>query len=117
MHAAGWGIEVLSWKKSCKGTLKRWANTNGTFIALDDHYQSITFVKGIRRSLPVDLTGRPKSTVRQSPVQAAEAKARQEEAAKARRIEQELAELKEKLSTKAKRKEKYDRRYARGKSV
>lgn len=117
MHAAGWGVEVLSWKNSCKGTLKRWATENGTFIALDDYYESITFIKGGRGSLPLDLEGRPKSTVRHSPVQTAEAKARQEEAAKTQRIEQELAELKEKLSTKAKRKEKHDRRYAKGKSV
>lgn len=115
MHAAGWGVEVLSWKSSCKGTLRRWADANGKFIALDDYYPSITFVKGVRRELPVDLTGRPKSTVRQSPVQAAEARARQEEAAKTRKVEQELAELKEELSVKAKRKERYDRRYARGK--
>ena len=117
MHAAGWGIEVMSWKGSCKGTLKRWSDANGTFIALDNYYPSITFVKGVRRSSPVDLTGRPKSTVRLSPVQAAEEKARKEEAAKSRKIEQELAELKEQLSVKAKRKEKHDRRYARGKKV
>jgi hypothetical protein len=117
MHAAGWGIEVLSWKRSCKGTLKRWADANGTFIALDDHYQSITFLKGSRRSSPVDLTARPKSTVRQSPIQIAEAKARQEETAKAWKSKQELADLKEQFRTKAKLKEKHDRRYARGKPV
>lgn len=111
MHAAGWGIEVMSWKNSCKGTLKRWAEENGVFISLDDHYLSITFLKGARRSSAVNLTGRPKSTVRQSQIQAAEAKARQEEAAKTRRIELELAELKEKMSAKARAKEKYDRRY------
>lgn len=117
MHAAGWGIEVMSWEDSCKKTLKRWADANGTFIALDNYYHSITFVKNVRRSSPVDLANRPKSKVRLSPVQAAEAKARQEEAAKARRLEQELSELKEQLNVKAKRKEKYDRRYARNKPV
>lgn len=117
MHSAGWGIEVLSWEGSCKKTLKQWANANGKFISLNDHYDSVTFVKGSRRSSQVNLSNRPLSTVRPSPVQTAAAKARQEEAAKSRKLEQELVELKEKKSLKAKQKEKYDRRYAKRKAV
>lgn len=115
MHGAGWGIEVLSWEGSCKRALKEWAKANGEFIALDEHYEEITFVKGVRRSFPVKLSNRPLSSVRISPAQAAEAKARQEEAAKSRKLEQELAELKAQISLKAKRKEKHDRRFARNK--
>lgn len=117
MHSAGWGIEVLSWEGSCKKTLKKWAAEKGKFIALDEHYESITFVKNLRRSSPVNLSNRPLSTVRPSPVQTAEAKARQEEAAKSRKLELELAELKEKMNVKAKKKEKYDRHFAKNKPV
>lgn len=115
MYGAGWGIEVISWEGSCKRTLKEWAKANGKFIALNDHYESVTFVKGSRRSRStlVNLSNRPLSTVRPSPVQAAEAKARQEEAAKSHKIEQELAALKEQMSLKAKRKAKHDRRFAK----
>lgn len=115
MYGAGWGIEVLSWEGSCKRTLKEWAKAKGKFIALNDHYESVTFVKGSRRSSPVNLSNRPLSTVRLNPVQAAEAKARQEEAAKSHKIEQELAALKEQLKLKAKRKAKHDRSFARNK--
>ena len=51
MHAAGWGIEVLSWLKSCRRTLREWATTNGKFIPLDDYYESVTFLEGGRHSI------------------------------------------------------------------
>ena len=115
LYNAGWGFEVLSWDVSCKRTLKDWAKANGKFISLDDYYQSITFVKGLRRSSPVNLSSRPLSTVRLSPLQAAAAKARQEEAAKSVKIEQELTQLKEQMKLKTKRKAKHDRRFSRNK--
>lgn len=116
MHEAGWGIEVLSWEGSCKKTLKEWAKTNGKFISLDRHYEEITFVKGVRRSTKVNLANRPLSSVRISPAQAAEAKAREEEAEKIRKLKQELADLKAKVNRKEQRKEKHDRRFSRKKS-
>jgi NYN domain len=115
IYNAGWGIEVLSWDGSCKRTLKEWAKANGKFIALNDHYESVTFVKGLRRSSTVNLSSRPLSTVRLSPLQAAAAKARQEEAAKSEKIEQELAKLKEQTNVKARRKAKHDRRFLKNK--
>ena len=48
MHNRGWGIEVMSWDRACHRELKRWAQDVGQFVPLDDHYGSITYVKGIR---------------------------------------------------------------------
>lgn len=45
IHKMGWNIEVYSWEKSCNRNLKEFAQTNGSFIALDDYYESITFLK------------------------------------------------------------------------
>lgn len=53
MHSKGWKVEVLSWKDSCHTGLQEWAKANGVFIALDDHYESITFIKGLRQSKKV----------------------------------------------------------------
>jgi len=44
MYAAGWGIEVLSWERSCRRTLRDWASTKGAFVKLDNYYNSITFL-------------------------------------------------------------------------
>jgi len=41
----GWNIEVYSWEHSCNRYLKEYAQKNGKFIALDDYYFSITFLK------------------------------------------------------------------------
>ncbi len=67
MHRRGWRIEVLSWRHSCNRRMREWAETNGIFVALDDFYDSITFlerpepgepVAGRRYAVPVDLTKR-----------------------------------------------------------
>ena len=44
MHKRGWRVEILSWKHSCKQRMRQWAKANGLFIALDDYYDSITFM-------------------------------------------------------------------------
>ena len=41
----GWNIEVYSWEKTCNRYLKEYAESNGKFIALDDYYYSVTFLK------------------------------------------------------------------------
>ncbi len=43
MHKRGWRIEVLSWARSCHQGMRRWAEANGVFVALDEHYDAITF--------------------------------------------------------------------------
>ena len=68
MRRRGWRVEVLSWRHSCNRGMQSWAGQNGTFIALDDHYESVTFLEppapgrplaDPRAAQPVDLSRRP----------------------------------------------------------
>ena len=70
MHKRGWRVEILSWRHSCNQRMRRWAEENGLFIALDDFYGSITFLtpsrEGFehalgRQSAPLDLSLRKTS--------------------------------------------------------
>jgi len=115
MYNSGWGIEILSWRKSCKRALREWAEKIGTFVALDDHYYSISFLKQGRRSTKVDISNRAVSYVRESPAKQVERKARNEELAKRLAAEKELQALKEQLALKDKRKAKHLKRFSRGK--
>ena len=45
MHRRGWRIEVLSWRHSCNRRMREWAEEHGVFIALDDFYESVTFLE------------------------------------------------------------------------
>lgn len=67
MHKKGWRIEIFSWAHSCKQAMRRWAEKNGKFIALDDHYDSITYLRPSnpgyaivlpRHAAPLDLSHR-----------------------------------------------------------
>lgn len=115
MQAAGWGIEVLSWDNSCRRTLREWASQNGEFVKLDDHYESITFLEGARRSVPVDLSGRPTASPRLSPSQQAEARVRAEADWKLEELQCEMQELRVRKAAKDKKKDRYKRRMARKK--
>ena len=64
----GWRIEVLSWRHSCNRRMREWAEEHGKFIALDDFYDSITFLEPPAPGQPIaspryatspDLTRRP----------------------------------------------------------
>ena len=68
MHRRGWRIEVLSWRHSCNRRMREWAEENGTFVALDDFYENITFlgpampgdpIAEPRHVLPIDSSRRP----------------------------------------------------------
>jgi len=68
MHEKGWRIEILSWAHSCNQRMRRWAEENGVFVALDDFYDSITFREPSRPghklapgrdAAPLDLSRRP----------------------------------------------------------
>ncbi len=48
MHKRGWRVEILSWGYSCNQRMRRWAEENGLFVALDDFYESITFMEPSR---------------------------------------------------------------------
>lgn len=43
MHKKGWKVEILSWAHACNQRMRRWAEANGVFVALDDFYESVTF--------------------------------------------------------------------------
>ena len=58
LHDKGWGIEVLSWRHSCKRRMREWAESHGVFVALDDHYDAITFLEPSRPGDPL-TPGRP----------------------------------------------------------
>ena len=68
MRRRGWDVEVLSWRHSCNRRMREWAEENGKFIALDDFYDSVTFLESAapgqplappRHAVPVDLVRRP----------------------------------------------------------
>lgn len=68
MHNRDWQVEILSWAHSCNMGMRKWAEQNGLFIALDDFYESITFMTpskpGFELALPrnsatLDLSLRP----------------------------------------------------------
>ena len=48
MHRRGWRVEILSWAHATNQRMRRWAETNGVFVALDDFYESITFMEPSR---------------------------------------------------------------------
>jgi hypothetical protein len=113
MYAAGWGIEVLSWERSCRRTLRDWASANGAFVKLDDHYNSITFLEGTRRPTPLNLATRPKASVRQSPMQAAEARATAAAAQAIQELQREVETLKTRKAAKDARRERFLKQQAR----
>ena len=68
MHKRGWQVEILSWAHSCNQRMRRWAEENGIFVALDDFYETITFMEPSRpgfelarsrKSAELDLSLRP----------------------------------------------------------
>ena len=70
MRNRGWRIEVLSWRHSCNRRMREWAEQQGIFIALDDFYESITYLEppapgqpiaAPRHAIPPDLSRRPVS--------------------------------------------------------
>ncbi len=70
MRRRGWRVEVLSWAHSCNYRMREWAEANGVFAALDDFYDSITFLEPSgpghrlapsRDSTPLDLSRRARA--------------------------------------------------------
>ena len=59
MHKGGWGIELVTWERTCNRQLKEWASKVGLFVRLEDYYSSITFLEGGHRDAkPLDLGSR-----------------------------------------------------------
>ena len=68
MRSKGWRMEVLSWRHGCNRRMREWAERHGVFIALDDFYDSITFLEepapgrpiaDQRNAEPPDMAKRP----------------------------------------------------------
>ena len=53
MRGRNWRIEALSWRHSCNRRMREWAEQNGKFIALDDFYDSVTFLESAPPGQPV----------------------------------------------------------------
>ena len=51
MHKRRWRVEILSWAHSCNQRMRRWAEENGAFVALDDFYEAVTYVEPSRPGL------------------------------------------------------------------
>ena len=111
MYESGWGVEVISWEASCRGTLKNWARSNGVFIPLESHYDSITFIEGGRHALNSDFSTRPTSTPRLSPTQRAEQDAKQKMQVELDQLRAENEALKRKTTKQSKGKTKYEKRF------
>ncbi len=57
-----WGVEVIAWGGSTNRALHDWATRVGaSFVDLDDHYFSVSFVESGRRAQSVSLRHRPTS--------------------------------------------------------
>ncbi|MGN0569133.1 MAG: NYN domain-containing protein [Candidatus Fimenecus sp.] len=63
IKSLGWEIEVYSWENSCNRYLKSYAEENGKFVALDDYYDSITFLKEDRYN-PTGAQVRPSTPLK-----------------------------------------------------
>ena len=72
MHRRGWRIEVVSWRHSCNRRMREWAEEKGRFIALDDFYESVTYLEPAppgrpiadpRDAVPPDLSRHPSAGV------------------------------------------------------
>ena len=68
MHEYHWKVEVLSWEHTCNKRMREWVEQNGVFVALDNFYESITYLEPsdeedtpapARRATPLDLSQRP----------------------------------------------------------
>jgi len=59
LHKAGWNVEVMAWRDHCKREMSSWAERYGLFVPLDDFYGSVTFLQGLRKASPLDLSKRP----------------------------------------------------------
>ena len=116
MHASGWGIEVISWEASCRGSLKKWATENGCFVPMEDHYNSVTFIQDGRHAVATDFSTRRVSTPRLSPAQQAEFAAKKALQEQLDTMRAELEALKDKDRKRGVGKDKYNKRMQNRKS-
>ncbi|PBQ31058.1 hypothetical protein CNR22_04500 [Sphingobacteriaceae bacterium] len=51
----GWKLNLFSWDSICHHGLKHFAKEHGHYVSLEDHYNTITFIKDGRQVMPVRL--------------------------------------------------------------
>lgn len=51
----GWLVKVVSWTHSCSARLKAFAQQYGEFVALENHYDDVTFIQGGRSIKPLQV--------------------------------------------------------------
>ncbi|RZK28971.1 MAG: NYN domain-containing protein [Hymenobacter sp.] len=51
----GWDLVLYSWDGACHKQLKKLAQEHGKYVSLDEHYNSITFIKNGRKAELVKL--------------------------------------------------------------
>jgi len=61
MYQDGWGIEVISWDNACNSNLKSWAQEVGSYVPLEDYYESVTFLEKTRDADQLSMVSRPYS--------------------------------------------------------
>ena len=115
MHAAGWGIEVLSWSQNCRKALREWATANGCFINLDDHYDSVTFIEAGRRPQPVNFSNRATASIRLSALKRSEEQMKRQAEREMETLRNELEELKYRKAEKEKKRDRYRKKMERRK--
>lgn len=49
----GFNIEVISWDICCNGYLRAYAEENGVYVKLEEHYYEVTYIKGKRKAVSV----------------------------------------------------------------
>lgn len=48
LHSFGWAVELFSWDDQVNKQMKNWVLANGTYVALDEFFESVTFVEADR---------------------------------------------------------------------
>ena len=90
MYNKGWGVEVVAWEASCHKGLMKWAGEVGSFVRLEDYYNSVTYIKDGRQAQPLSLVNRKKASPRMLDSQA-KLKAAQEQLEAYKKKEREQA--------------------------
>lgn len=105
----GWAVEVLSWRHSCSAALRAWAEEHGVFVPLDDYYDQVTFLEFERLSRPLILTKRSRAVPGKSIRERVEEEVTRAAAAKVALLNDQLDELRRKVS----KTERYNAKMAR----
>ena len=63
MYNSGWGVEVISWKNTCKQNLENWVKKAGVFIDLEEYFDSVTYEVGGRPATKLNMKHRGQARI------------------------------------------------------